>query len=291
MLHLGNWLDELARGVEDAETFRIRVALVLFRLVPAPDPRRRLEVAVHTPRMLGEHVLLPQTFIRRGERRERALDRLLTWAGLAGGERHPLHVHGECERDEGLRTPRVRSRALTVAWLRFVMPYEGLAEGVEWLAVRVLLEETPGLLAPETKQILNDALGLTDRLTETTTLAARLCPPRFTLAELRESYEGLWALELDPGNFTRRATSLEGFLAPVGPAASSTPRGGRRAEQFVLEPSDSDLLLEPFRRPVARRSRWSSSLRPDVAPDDVSPDDDATSPRGPTAARIWRARR
>ena len=60
-------------------------------------------------------------------------------------------------------------------------------------------------------------------------LAPLFCRPEFTIGELRQVYETIWGLQLDPANFDDKVTNAEGFLVETG---ELTDRGGGRPEKL-----------------------------------------------------------
>jgi 8-oxo-dGTP diphosphatase len=61
-------------------------------------------------------------------------------------------------------------------------------------------------------------------------LATAFCEEPFTIAELRSVYEAVWGLALDPRNFHRKVTGVNGFVIPTGERRK--PRSGRPAELY-----------------------------------------------------------
>ena len=81
---------------------------------------------------------------------------------------------------------------------------------------------------------------------EYTNIATAFLEPEFTIAQLREVYEVVWGHPLDAGNFHRKVTKTDGFVAPTG-RRQSVGRG-RPAELFTAGTEES---LYP---PLTRRS-------------------------------------
>jgi hypothetical protein len=78
------------------------------------------------------------------------------------------------------------------------------------------------------------------------TTALSFCSEEFVLAELREVYERVWGIQLDPANFRRKVLSIEGFVEDTGELRSGE-NGGRPARLYC-----AGLALEirpPFYRP------------------------------------------
>jgi 8-oxo-dGTP diphosphatase len=130
-------------------------------------------------------------------------------------------------------TPRrdPRMRVVSVAWLalgaNLPEPRAGSdAADAFWLPVGKALRR-PKLLAFDHGQILRDGRDRARAKLEYSTLATAFCPKEFTVGELREVYEAVWGVELDPRNFHRKVTGSEGFLVETG--ERTTRAGGRPA--------------------------------------------------------------
>ncbi len=74
---------------------------------------------------------------------------------------------------------------------------------------------------------------------------AAFCAAEFTVGELREVYEAVWGVQLDPRNFHRKVTSAEGFLAATG--RRTVRNGGRPA--MLFRRGGADLIMPPLLRP------------------------------------------
>jgi 8-oxo-dGTP diphosphatase len=242
----------------------VAVDLVVFTL---RDGRlRALAVRRGIPPYRGRWAL-PGGFVRPREdllgaaRRELAEE-----TGLPVGAVHleQLASYGAPRRDP-------RGRVVSVAHLALSpdlpVPVAGSdAAAARWLPVPWLLDR-PRRLAFDHRRILRDGLERARAKLEYTPLATAFCPPEFTVGELREVYEAVWDMPLDPRNFHRKVTGTPAFLEPVG---RSTSRGGGRPARLYRRGTAS-LLYPPMLRSLppgipdrAGRARGSRDRPADV---------------------------
>ncbi|MGY1770213.1 NUDIX hydrolase [Blastococcus sp. SYSU D00813] len=175
---------------------------------------------------------LPGGFVRPDEDLLAAASReLAEETGLRPGAAHleQLASYGAPHRDP-------RMRVVTVAHLALVAappePRAGSdAAATRWAPVE---EVSPGL-AFDHDVVLADGVARARGKLEYTSLAASLCGPSFTVAELRRVYEAVWGRPLDPRNFHRKVTSATGFLEPTG--ETTTRDGGRPAQLYRRGPA------------------------------------------------------
>ncbi|MGB8946361.1 MAG: NUDIX hydrolase, partial [Streptomyces sp.] len=106
-----------------------------------------------------------------------------------------------------------------------------------------------GPLAFDHDRILADAHDRVCAKFEYTGLATAFCPPEFTLGELRQVYETVWAAELDPANFRRKVLGTSGFVEAIPGAARLTGGRGKPAALYRAGPATS--LHPPLLRPSA----------------------------------------
>lgn len=144
-----------------------------------------------------------------------------------------------------------RHRTISVAYL-VVLP-DGQkpiggddATDAQWHRVSWLLARKDRL-AFDHRTIVRDAVEGARAKLEYTAMGTSFRGSKFTIAELREVYEVVWGVELDPGNFHRKVTGLPGFVEPTG---ERTSRGTRRPAKLYRR--GSAVALYP---PLTRKER------------------------------------
>ncbi|WP_428831726.1 NUDIX hydrolase, partial [Glycomyces tenuis] len=130
----------------------------------------------------------------------------------------------------------------------------GDAAAAQWLPVNRALGEQ---LAFDHHRILSDAVEHARRGLEYTTAATAFCGKEFTISELRHVYEIVWQTKLDPGNFHRKVTRIDGFLEPTG---KTTGRDGGRPAALYRAGVRHWLQL-PLSQPELRLMRGLPPLR------------------------------
>jgi 8-oxo-dGTP diphosphatase len=178
---------------------------------------------------------LPGGFLRdAGEGIEAAARRELTEeADLDAGILHleQIGVYGEPGRDP-------RGRVVSVAYLaispRLPDPVAGTdAAGACWTRVDDVLSARVRL-AFDHQRIVADGVERARSKLEHSTLATVFCGPTFTLAELKQVYEAVWGVCLDPRNFYRKIQGSRDFVIAVGPKRKA--EAGRPARLFRAGP-------------------------------------------------------
>lgn len=228
-----------------------------------------VDVAVFTIRDDTLHVLLiargqdpfkgrlalPGGFVKPDEDLDQAAAReLAEETGLHEGSWHleQLGTYGAPDRDP-------RMRVVTVAYWAICADLPGLQAGGDAdEAILVPVEEIElgdVHLAFDHERIVRDAVERTRSKLEYTALAAKFCPPEFTIAQLRRVYEAVWSTRLDPGNFQRNVQQSGAFRKLGASAPSFRSRRGRRAALWSFRGSafDDDRLAMPLDRGLARR--------------------------------------
>ena len=87
-------------------------------------------------------------------------------------------------------------------------------------------------LAYDHDRIVPDAIERARSKLEYTSLATAFVEEPFTLAELRQVYEAVWGVRLDPANFRRKVVSTEDFVVETTGFAPPGPEGGRPARRY-----------------------------------------------------------
>ena len=200
---------------------------------------------------------LPGGFVQPDEDLDQAAAReLAEETGLRAGSWHleQLGSYGSPNRDP-------RMRVVTVAYWAVCAELPGLRGGGD--AARATLTPVERIkrgsvrLAFDHERIVRDAVERARSKLEYTALAARFCPPEFTISQLRRVYETLWNTDLDPGNFQRSVQESGAFEKRVeAVSAPRSPRGRPASLWSVSEPTvPDDRPGKPLARPLAKRSR------------------------------------
>ncbi len=171
-------------------------------------------------------VALPGGFVRPDESLEQAAERELseeTGITVPAGALEQLRTYGDVGRD-----PRPE-RVVSVAHLAFLPDLPEAAAGTDardarWWPVEKALAAD---LAFDHAQILRDGVARVRAKLEYTTVACRFCGPRFTLTELRQVYEAVWGVRLDPRNFRRKVLAVPGFVVDTGETEGGVGRPAR----------------------------------------------------------------
>jgi 8-oxo-dGTP diphosphatase len=158
----------------------------------------------------------------------------------------PVHLEQLASYGTPGRDPRLR--VVTVAHLAIGPdlpdPVAGSdAASASWVPVAQALGTRPGL-AFDHRAILTDGIERARAKLEYSPLATSFCGPTFTVSELRNVYECVWGESLDPRNFHRKVTSVDGFLVPVG----ETTQSGRGRPAQLYRPGPAELLTPPMLR-------------------------------------------
>ena len=200
---------------------------------------------------------LPGGFVRPDEDLDQAAAReLAEETGLRSGSWHleQLASYGTPDRDP-------RMRVVTVAYWAICAELPALRSGGDAAAATLVpveeIERGAVRLAFDHERIVRDAVERTRSKLEYTTLAAKFCPPEFTIAQLRRVYETVWNTSLDPGNFQRSVQEGGAFEKQAEVASASRSRRGRPASLWSVSESTTvdGQPAVPLERPPARRRR------------------------------------
>ena len=212
---------------------------------------------------------LPGGFVRPDEDLDQAAAReLAEETGLRAGSWHLEQLAGYGAPD---RDPRMR--VVTVAYWAICADLPALRGGGDARAAVLTpvekIERGDVRLAFDHERIVRDAVERTRSKLEYTALAAKFCPPEFTIGQLRRVYETVWNTRLDPGNFHRSVRESGAFEKRVEAASVRLSRAGRPASlwsvtqalvHLVRRPRSDSAVVDdrpamPSARPPARRKR------------------------------------
>jgi 8-oxo-dGTP diphosphatase len=229
--------------VTDREHLYLRLAVDIAILTVRENRLHALVVERANEPFRGQ-AALPGGFLRAGEDLREAAEReLAEETDLDGAALHleQLATYGAPDRDP-------RGRVVSVAHLAIApdlpIPTAGSdASSARWAPV----DAVRGTLAFDHDQILDDAVERARTRLEFTTLATAFCGHTFTIGELRNVYEVVWDMPLDPRNFSRKVVHTEGFVRPTG--AKRIPETGRPAALYQRGPAR--ILNPPLMRNAA----------------------------------------
>ncbi|RDI33247.1 NUDIX hydrolase [Lentzea flaviverrucosa] len=224
----------MLRGVyapSDFPPFAVTVDLVV--LTVRADALCALLVRRGEAPFLGRWAL-PGGFVQVAESVDAAAGReLVEETGVAGLHLEQLATYGEPRRDP-------RMRVVSVAYLALAPDLPVPVAGTDAAAAAWVPVSEVSSLAFDHSRILADGVERARAKLEYSSLGTAFCGGEFTVAELRRVYEIVWGVGLDPRNFHRKVTGVEGFLVPTG---GTTSRDGgrpaalyRRGEVGVLSP-------------------------------------------------------
>lgn len=167
------------------------------------------------------------------------------------------HLHLEQMRAYGSPDRDPRERVVTICYLAVVpnLPPPtagGDARAARWRPIDAVLGDDVEI-AFDHRSIIADAVERARNKLEYTTLGAAFCATPFTISELRSVYETIWGQRLDPRNFHRKVTSVDGFLLPT--SEQTTRDGGRPAALYHRGPAQ---LMHP---PILRAPNLQRGLQ------------------------------
>ncbi|MFT5222808.1 MAG: 8-oxo-dGTP diphosphatase [Glaciecola sp.] len=197
----------------------------------------RLQVLLQRPDAPGTEDLwaLPGGRVLDQENLDAAARRILRDWGAVHEPAHleQVRTYGEPNRDPRSRVVSVSYLALTPA------PQDPPATTREtrFTDVSEVVDRSLAL-AFDHDRLVADALERARGKLEYRPIAASFVGEPFTLGELREVYETVWGVALDPANFRRKVTSTEGFVVPTGEKSSPGAGGGRPATLYRRGPAE-----------------------------------------------------
>lgn len=190
---------------------------------------------------------LPGGFVLPNESLEHAAQRELAEETgiIPPGHLEQLRTYGPLNRDP--RGPVLSVAFLLLAPADRIPQAGGDAADARWMP----FDENFPQLAFDHMEILHDAVERAQSKLEYSPLAATFCPEEFTITQLRQVYEAVWGIAIDPRNFHRKISTTPGFLESTGKFGGPGP--GRPAELFRLarDVSPTDAVLHP---PLLRHS-------------------------------------
>ncbi len=210
----------------------------------------------------GGALALPGGFVQPDEDLSQAAARELAEETGLGADAEAWHLEQLASYGAPDRDPRMR--VVTVAYLALCADLPAPRHGGDAAAAVLTpveeIERGAARLAFDHERIVKDAVERTRSKLEYTALAAKLCPPAFTIGQLRRVYEVVWGERLYPGNFHRDFRASGAFERRGGSEPASWSQRGRPAALWsVRHSTDSDPFATPLERPLARRKR--SALR------------------------------
>jgi 8-oxo-dGTP diphosphatase len=156
----------------------------------------------------------------------RALSEL---AGITAPDAHleQLRTYGDPGRDP-------RGRVVSVAYLALTPTTEDPPTDRRARLFDVAELGTPEgpAFAYDHGRIVPDAVERARAKLEYTSLATAFVEEPFTLGELRQVYEAVWGVPLDPANFRRKVMTARDFVVPTEGLARPGPGGGRPARRY-----------------------------------------------------------
>ena len=229
---------------------------------------------------------LPGGFVQRDEDLYQAAAReLAEETGLDAGT-DAWHLEQLASYGAPGRDPRMR--VVTVAYLAVCGGLPGLRHGGDAAGAVVkpveAIERGAARLAFDHERIVRDAAARLRSKLEYTALAAKFCPPAFTVGQLRRVYEVVWGVRLDPGNFHHDFEASGVFERTGRSAGAPRPRRGRPGALWtVRRPMDADPFASPVERPPVRRKR------PPPDGEGMGGEGESRRPRGEHGSRLRNA--
>ena len=237
----------------DYPPFAVTVDIVIF--TTRDDALQVLLIKRGQEPFLGA-LALPGGFVKPDEDLDQAAAReLAEETGLRAGSWHLEQFGGYGAPD---RDPRMR--VITIAYWAICADLPVLRGGGDAVAATLTsvedIERGSVRLAFDHERIVRDAVDRTRSKLEYT-LAAKFCPPEFTIGELRRVYEVVKNTRLDPGNFQRGVQQSGAFEKRIEAVSALPPRRGRPATRWSVRGSSAadDPTAMPLARSPEKRKR------------------------------------
>jgi len=240
----------------DYPTFAVTVDIVILSVV---DGELLVLLIERKDKPFKKAWALPGGFKRPDETLDEAARRELREETGVDAPKHlaQFGAYGDPKRDP-------RGNVVTVGYLAVTPEVGEIMAGTDasdarlWPVAQVLGSDVE--LAFDHATILADAVEHAAADLESSDLATAFVGPTFTLTELQNVYEAVWADELDTANFRRSLASSapDVYIEPTGIRAESGGRGGRPPELFSAGTSWIS-AGSPVKRP---RKRLRSPKRP-----------------------------
>lgn len=189
---------------------------------------------------------LPGGFVRPEEHLRQAAGRELEEeTGVSeSGWLEQIGAYGAPDRDP-------RMRVITVAYGAICrdLPQPGAGGDAARATLAPVAEIESGRigLAFDHPTIVGDAVERLRARIKTPVVAARFCPPEFTIGQLRRVHEAVLGKTLNPGNFLRQSRQSP-WLARTGRLSVSDVAGGRPASVWKLVQPSAEPLQKPRQR-------------------------------------------
>ncbi len=231
-----------ARPETATTSFQLAIDLVIFTIREG-----RLSVLLierGKPPYRGR-LALPGGFVRGDEDLHDAAVRELVEETNIRGE----HLHLEQVRTYAAPRRDPRGPVASVAYLAIAPDLPAPVAGTDAAAARWVPVAARHRLAFDHDVIMRDAVERARAKLEYAPLATAFCREPFTIGELRAVYEAVWGVPLDPRNFHRKVTSVEGFVVPTG--EQRQPPTGRPAALYRR--GDATVLYPPMLRTARPR--------------------------------------
>jgi len=174
---------------------------------------------------------LPGGFVQPDEDLDTAASReLLEETGIeSAAHLEQLRTYGAPNRDP-------RMRVVTAAYWAVIPNVDSPTAGTDARQAEfkpvTQIEAGTVPLAFDHEMIVSDALERARAKLEYSTIATSFCPSEFTISKLRQVYEAVWGVDLEPANFARKVQQCVGFIEPLDRTVSPSGGTGRPAQVY-----------------------------------------------------------